>query len=104
MDAATDPEKWAVADLGFHQAVLEGTGNELMASLFSVVESALGMFFVSKVRTADKFNLQLPHHLKVFEAIRRKQPEVARQAMHDIIMNSVAYLPKKRRSAIRKMP
>lgn len=100
MDAATDPEKWAVADLGFHHAVLEATGNELLASLFSVVESALGMFFMSRATTAEKFNHQLPRHLEVLEAIRRKQPEIARQAMHGIIMHSAAQ-PKKRKSASR---
>ncbi|MGC1548082.1 MAG: FadR/GntR family transcriptional regulator [Rhodanobacter sp.] len=97
MEAAKDPNEWAVADLSFHDAVLQATGNELMISLFSVVENALGMFFVLSAQTAGDFKYSLPHHLKVLEAIRRNQPEVARKAMQGMIADSKANLHKKRK-------
>lgn len=99
MEAARDPEEWAVADLDFHDAVLQATGNELMISLFSVVENALGMFFVLSAKTAGNFKYSLPHHQKVLEAIRRQQPEVARKAMHAMIADSRANLHRKRKGA-----
>jgi DNA-binding FadR family transcriptional regulator len=102
MQAAQDPDKWAVADLAFHDAVLQATGNELMISLFSVVDSALGMFFVLSAKTAGDFKYSLPHHLKVLEAIRRKQPEVARHAMQGLIAESKANLHNKRKVAPKK--
>lgn len=102
MEAAKDPEAWAVADLSFHDAVLQATSNELMISLFSVIESALGMFFVLSAKTAGDFSYSLPHHLKVLEAIRRNQPEVARKSMLAMIADSKANLHKKRKATSKK--
>jgi DNA-binding FadR family transcriptional regulator len=102
MEAAKDPNEWAVADLAFHDAVLHATGNELMISLFSVVESALGMFFVLSAQTAGDFKYALPQHLKVLEAIRRNQPEVARKAMQGLIADSKVNLHQKRKGNTRK--
>ncbi len=102
MEAARDTEEWAAADLSFHDAVLQATGNELMISLFSVVESALGMFFVLSAKTAGDFKYSLPQHLKVLEAIRRQQPEVARKAMQSMIEVSLANLHKKRTGSSKK--
>ncbi|MFC4763172.1 FadR/GntR family transcriptional regulator [Dyella koreensis] len=101
MDAAQTLDAWAEADLQFHDAVLQATGNELMSSLFSVVESALGTFFVLSARTASNFKYSLPHHQKVLEAIRRKQPEVARKAMLAMIADSQSNL-QNNRSRVRK--
>lgn len=102
MEATNDSDEWAKADLKFHQSMLNATGNELMVSLFSVVESALGMFFVLSAKKAGNFNYSLPHHLKVLDAIRRQQPEVARQAMQDTITDSYANLQKRRKSRGKK--
>ncbi len=97
MEAAANLDAWTAADLAFHEAMLQATGNELMISLFSVVESALGMFFVLSARTAGDFKYSLPHHLKVLEAVRRKHPEVARKAMQTMIADSRANLRKRRK-------
>jgi DNA-binding FadR family transcriptional regulator len=102
MEASRNSDEWAVADLSFHDAVLHATGNELMISLFSVVESALGMFFVLSAQTAGDFKYSLPHHQKVLEAVRRQQPEVARKAMQSMIADSQANLHKKRKSGAKK--
>lgn len=102
MEASRSSDEWAVADLAFHDAVLQATGNELMVSLFSVVESALGMFFVLSAQTAGDFKYSLPHHQKVLDAIRRQQPEVARKAMQNMIADSQANLHKRRKGNARK--
>ncbi|WP_250633146.1 FadR/GntR family transcriptional regulator [Pinirhizobacter soli] len=96
MDASTTLDEWAKADLAFHDAVLHATGNELLMSLFSVIETALGMFFVLSARNASNFKYSLPHHQKVLEAIACKQPEVARNAMQAMIGDSQANLKKHR--------
>jgi DNA-binding FadR family transcriptional regulator len=103
MDASTTHDEWAKADLVFHEAVLQATGNELLISLFSVIETALGMFFVLSARNASNFKYSLPHHQKVMEAIARKQPEAARNAMQAMIGDSQANL-KKHRGQARKKP
>jgi DNA-binding FadR family transcriptional regulator len=97
MEAARTSDEWAVADLAFHEAVLNGTNNELMVSLFSVVETALGSYFVLSARKRSDFNYSLPYHRKVFEAIRRRQPEAARRAMQQMILDSRANMTGKRR-------
>lgn len=81
MAASEDLDGWAEADLAFHETLLRATNNELMVSLFSVIETALGTFFLLSARNAANFKAALPHHEKVYEAVRRRQPEVARQAM-----------------------
>lgn len=96
MDAAQTLDAWAEADLRFHEAVLHATGNELLSSLFSVVDTALGTFFVLSARTARDFRYSLPHHQKVLEAIRKKQPEAAHKAMLAMIADSQANLRRHR--------
>lgn len=96
MEAAQTLDAWAEADLAFHEAVLNGTNNELMTSLFSVIETALGTFFVLSARTAKNFKYSLPHHRKVLEAIRRRQPEAARRAMQQMIADSRTNMEKRR--------
>lgn len=88
MAVARSLDEWTKADLTFHETVLEATNNELMVSLFSVVESSLDTFLVLSARTAKNFNYSLPLHQKVLEAIRRRQPQAARRAMQNIIADS----------------
>ncbi|HET7267904.1 MAG TPA: FadR/GntR family transcriptional regulator [Oleiagrimonas sp.] len=102
MAAAPDPDTWAEADLAFHQTMLKATGNELMISLFSVVESALRTFFVLSANNASNFAYSLPHHLVVLEAIREQQPEAARKAMHDTVADSYANLRSARTASDKK--
>lgn len=97
MEAAQTLDEWAEADLDFHEAVLNATNNELMASLFSVIETALGTFFVLSARTAKNFKYSLPHHGKVLEAIRRRQPEAARRAMQRMVADSRANMSRRSR-------
>jgi DNA-binding FadR family transcriptional regulator len=97
MEAARTSDEWAKADLEFHETVLNATNNELMMSLFSVVETALATYFVLSARKRSDFNYSLPYHRRVFEAIRRRQPEAARRAMQQMILDSRANMTSKRR-------
>ncbi|QNJ99768.1 FadR/GntR family transcriptional regulator [Dyella telluris] len=102
MAAAETLDAWSEADLVFHDAVLQATGNELMQSLFSVIETALGTFFTLSARNASNFRYSLPYHQKVFEAIKRKQPEVARKTMQTMIADSLENLQNNRSRTRRK--
>jgi DNA-binding FadR family transcriptional regulator len=100
MDAATTLDEWAQADLEFHQAMLIATNNELMVSLFSVIESALGTFFVLSARTAkSNFKYSLPQHKKVRDAIRGHHPDLARHAMQRLVDDSRANMTRRKRHA-----
>jgi DNA-binding FadR family transcriptional regulator len=97
MEDAPDLDAWAGADLRFHDAVLLATNNELLSSLFSVVETALATFFVMSARTAKNFKYSLPHHRAVYEAIRRRRPNEAATAMRTMIADSRANMRKGKR-------
>ena len=99
MAAATDLEAWSAADLAFHEAVLRATHNELMTSLFSVIETALGSYFQFSASIAGNYSYSLPHHKKVLDAIRRRQPEVARQTMQKMIADSRSNIRRNTRKA-----
>jgi len=90
MAAAPDREAWTQADLEFHHSVLDATNNELLSSLFSVVETALGAYFTLSAEQAEEFKYSLPHHFSVYEAIRLQQPETARAVMLGMIGDSSA--------------
>jgi DNA-binding FadR family transcriptional regulator len=97
MEGAEDLDAWAAADLRFHEAVLAATNNELLSSLFAVIETALATFFVMSARTAKNFKYSLPHHRAVYEAIRRRRPNEAATAMHTMIADSRANMRKGQR-------
>ncbi|HXP00756.1 MAG TPA: FadR/GntR family transcriptional regulator [Luteibacter sp.] len=99
MEDATDLDAWAEADLRFHESVLAATNNELLSSLFAVIETALATFFVMSARTAKNFKYSLPHHRAVYEAIRRRRPNEAAAAMHTMIADSRANMRKGKRRA-----
>lgn len=98
MAAARNLDEWTAADLAFHEAVLHATNNELMISLFSVIETALGTYFALSASTASNFKYSLPHHQKVYEAIRRRQPEMARQAMQKMVADSRSNIRRHRKA------
>ena len=98
MEESTTLDEWAVADLHFHEAVLAATNNELLSSLFGVIEAALGTFFVMSARTAKNFKYALPHHRAVYEAIRRRRPNEAAAAMQAMIAGSRANMRKGKKS------
>ncbi|WP_426285478.1 FadR/GntR family transcriptional regulator [Luteibacter sp. E-22] len=97
MEEAEDLDTWAEADLRFHEAVLAATNNELLSSLFAVIETALATFFVMSARNAKNFKYSLPQHRAVYEAIRRRRPNEAAAAMHSMIADSRANMRKGRR-------
>lgn len=88
MAAARNLEEWTGADLAFHETVLDATNNELMTSLFAVIETSLEAFFSLSAKVAKDFKYSLPHHQKVLECIRRRQPHGARRAMQRLIADS----------------
>jgi DNA-binding FadR family transcriptional regulator len=98
METAPDPESWTSADLDFHEAILAATGNELLISLFSVIETALSSYFTLSARTASNFKYSLPQHRMVLAAIRDKDPTAAQKAMVKVITDTRENLSSKRRS------
>lgn len=99
MEASHDPESWTSADIDFHEAILAATGNELLISLFSVIETALSSYFTMSALTAVNFKYSLPQHRAVLLAIREKDAEAAQKAMLKVISDTRENLSNKRRKA-----
>ena len=84
MDAAMEsPEEFIEADLDFHLALAEGTGNALIPFL---IDPIVGLMREQRTRI---FNVPggpargQMHHKRILEAVTRGDPEAARQAMRD---------------------
>ena len=85
MKAADDVAEWTSADLSFHEAILEATGNPFMQPLGSLIRAALDtLLFHSAKASANPFD-SLREHGMVLEAIRRRDAAQARKAMKRLL-------------------
>jgi GntR family transcriptional regulator, transcriptional repressor for pyruvate dehydrogenase complex len=92
MEHADGNEELAsIADLDFHVAIANATHNKLLMNLMSSV-SALTSETIQETRKVLLYSenqvedLQIEHR-RIFEAIKMKQPEQARQAMLEHLQN-----------------
>ena len=72
-------------DVAFHRAILEASGNDLLASLGGVIEAALAISFRFSSVADDAVDRSLPLHEAVLVAIRRRRPKIASAAMRRLI-------------------
>ena len=79
------------ADIAFHVAVLQASGNPFYAQFRDVVSTALqtSIRFTNRIvgRTAS-----LPHHYAVFAAIEQRQEAAAAAAMEQLIIDVMALI------------
>lgn len=87
MSESTSPEEFARADLAFHRTVADASGNPFMASTSALVELALTAAFTisSPVEDAVAMAGTVEAHGRIAAAIRRREPEAAREAMKAVI-------------------
>lgn len=89
-ETADDSERFALPDLAFHQALLRNTGNELIASLASMVEMALlTSFRLSDDNYAGQRH-SIPEHRRVLERIAARDEEGARLAVIELLNSAEA--------------
>lgn len=78
------------ADLRFHVAILEATGNRFVGALVGLIHAALlATFRLSWEGAARIQDNRLHQHRAIAEAIRNRQPEEARQRMTELLRDSV---------------
>ena len=77
------------ADLRFHQAILNATGNLFIGALGGLIDTALLGSFRLSWRFAPARTDRLHQHRAVMEAIRAQRPEEARDAMAALLRDSV---------------
>jgi len=104
MEAAQSIANWTAADLAFHEAILEATGNPFMQPLGSLIRAALNtLLFYSAKTSANPFDSLRKHEL-VLEAIRRRDPDAARQAMRRLLADTELSISKAVKGARRHAP
>lgn len=92
MRSATTPESRALADIGFHQAVLRAAGNELLERLEAVLEPALRArdeLALSHSHADEDYRHALDAHGAVLERIRDRDPDGAFALMSDLIQFAI---------------
>ena len=78
------------ADLRYHVGILNATGNHFLGAFGSLIYAALfSTFKLSWEGAARIRDNRLKQHGAVFEAIRDKQPDLARQCMQELLSDSL---------------
>jgi DNA-binding FadR family transcriptional regulator len=99
MKAAQDIAEWTSADLAFHEAILEATGNPFMQPLGALIHAALNtLLFHSADTSANPFDSLREHEL-VLDAIRRRDSGTARKAMSHLLAGTGLSISKAVRSS-----
>lgn len=75
------------ADLAFHEAIFRASGNRICHLLFKGIHRTL---LVSMGRLSDRVSMEQPlmFHRKIYAAIRARNPEEARRAMLEHILDA----------------
>ncbi len=78
------------ADLDFHMAILEASGNRFLAALGGLIHTALECTFRLSWQGAARIqDDRLFQHKGIFEAIRDGDPELARSCMAELLSDSI---------------
>jgi DNA-binding FadR family transcriptional regulator len=81
--AGKDPQAYIEADLDFHLALAEGAGNPLILSLLDSIVGLLREQRLRIFRVPGGPERGQVHHKKILEAVERRDPEKAREAMRE---------------------
>lgn len=80
-----DNDRFAQADLDFHQAILRMTGNELFGSLAALTETAMLISFRLSDDNPYGQRPSLPLHRRVCDCIAARDPDGARDALIQLL-------------------
>lgn len=78
-----DPEAGVAADIAFHRAVIDASGNLVLARVVGAIEAALRAVFAATSRMMDADGVA--SHRTVLEHIRLRDADGARDAMHRLL-------------------
>lgn len=84
--AATEAKK-VECDLLFHQAIFRAAGNRVCGLMFSVVHRSLENLITLTSQLVDPAHT-LNFHVKIFNAIRRHDPDEARRRMSEHLLDA----------------
>ncbi|MGF7171718.1 DNA-binding FadR family transcriptional regulator [Sphingobium xanthum] len=102
--ATSNASEFAEADLAFHKAVGQASGNVLMRSLAAVIETALLASFrmSSPVRETEVHDESVAAHSRIVDAIEAGKGDEAAEAMQFVIGHGVARIERAGASSKRR--
>jgi GntR family transcriptional repressor for pyruvate dehydrogenase complex len=88
--SVAEPGVFLLHDINFHRAVAAASGNPIVASL---VEMVSALYYERRLETASRAterNMRdaAEMHRRIYQAIRAREPETARRAMHDHLVQA----------------
>ncbi|WP_112804086.1 FadR/GntR family transcriptional regulator [Rhizobium sp. SYY.PMSO] len=80
-----DNEAWSRADLEFHTAIIDASGNWVYRQFATAIRAALLASFRLTNRASQSHEQAIMKHQDVLDAIRMRRPEAAKHAMEQLI-------------------
>ncbi|WP_152970290.1 FadR/GntR family transcriptional regulator [Frigoribacterium sp. RIT-PI-h] len=77
MRAARTTEEFVTADVAFHLAVADASGNTVLANMLKSISSLLRVWIHRVMEAEPTFDVSFHEHEPVFDAIRRRDPDAA---------------------------
>jgi GntR family transcriptional repressor for pyruvate dehydrogenase complex len=90
--ARNDPKKFVDADIAFHITLGEACQNTAFRDILSGMRSLLDVWVRRVVYAAEDLGPRYRRHLAIFEAIKKRDPEAAAQAMADHMASASKHL------------
>jgi DNA-binding FadR family transcriptional regulator len=79
------PDAFLVEDIAFHNLLVKGTGNQILARMLAAIRDLLHVSREVTNQLPDALPRALAFHRNIYEAVRAGDPEQARQAMEEHI-------------------
>ena len=83
-----EPEQYLVHDMQFHQTIAAASNNRILTSLMNMVATILFDSRSKTVKRAKDLKQSAEQHHNIYRAMRERDSEAARRAMHDHLIET----------------
>jgi DNA-binding FadR family transcriptional regulator len=94
MAAARDINGWTAADLRFHEAILDATGNLVMRPLGALISTALETLLPHSVKSSASPFDSLEVHRRVLDAIRQRDSAESQERVRVLLASTALPISK----------
>lgn len=84
----TEPEQYLVHDMQFHQTIAAASNNRILTSLMNMIATILFDSRSKTVKRAKDLKQSAEQHHNIYRAMRERDSEAARRAMHDHLIQT----------------
>ncbi len=83
-----EPEQYLLHDMQFHQTIASASNNRILTSLMNMIAAILYDSRSKTVKRAKDLKQSAEQHHNIYRAMREHDPEAARRAMHDHLVET----------------